>query len=259
MNPLRICLAAALGAGLAVVGCTRKPHSQKDQVSYTIGAQFGKSLKAQNLDLDAKTLAQGIEDGLKGKSLQMSDEEMQGSMMKLSDERQKDMKTEAEANKVKADAFLAKNKGETGIQTTASGLQYKITEPGTGPSPKLDDTVVVNYKGTLIDGTEFDSSYKRNMPAEFPIKGVIPGWTEGLQLLKKGGKATFYVPPELGYGDRPRQQIPSNAVLIFDVELLDVKPTPKAAGGPGGLPMGHPNIHTGKPQPAAKPAPAKKK
>jgi FKBP-type peptidyl-prolyl cis-trans isomerase len=100
----------------------------------------------------------------------------------------------------------------------------------------MDDTVAVNYTGTLIDGTEFDSSRRLGRPAEFPIKGVIPGWTEGLQLMKKGGKAKFFVPPELGYGDRPRQQIPPNAVLIFDVELLDVKaspPPPKPAGGPG--------------------------
>jgi FKBP-type peptidyl-prolyl cis-trans isomerase FklB len=215
----------------AVTGCNKKPKTNKEQVSYTIGAQFGKSLKSQNLDLDTKQLAAGIVDGYKGDKSKLTDEEMQAAMMKLSEDRQKEIKDESDKNKAKADEFLAKNKDAEGIKTTASGLQYKIIAPGTGASPKGDDVVVVNYKGTLIDGTEFDSSYKRNMPAEFPLKGVIPGWTEGLQLMKKGGKAMFFVPPSLGYGDRPRQQIPGNAVLIFEVELLDIKP-----GTPAGAP-----------------------
>ncbi len=209
--------------------CDGKPKSHKEQVSYTIGAQFGKSLRSQKLDLETKALAKGIVDGYKSDKLKLNEEEMQAAMMKLSEDRQKEVKDEADANKVKADEFLAKNKSVEGVKTTASGLQYKILAEGKGPSPKGDDVVVVNYKGTLIDGTEFDSSYKRNMPAEFPLKGVIPGWTEGLQLLKKGGKAQLFVPPNLAYGDRPRQQIPGNSVLIFDVELVDIKP---AAGAP---------------------------
>lgn len=215
---------------MTFLGCTRKPKSLKDQVSYTIGAQFGKSLKSQNLDLDAKVVGNGIADGLKDDKYLLSEEEMQTAMMKISEQRQQEMKAEAAKNKTVADAFLEKNKSAEGVKVTASGLQYKITDEGKGRSPKADDTVIVNYKGTLIDGKEFDSSYKRNMPAEFPLKGVIPGWTEGLQLLKKGGKATFFVPPELGYGDRPRQNIPSNSVLIFEVELLDVKATPSGIG-----------------------------
>ena len=238
-----------LAIALVFGGCTRKPKSLKDQVSYTIGAQFGKSLKSQDLDLDAKQVGNGIADGLKNEKFLLSDDEMQAAMMKLTEERQKGMKVQAEKNKIESDAFLAKNKTEEGIKVTASGLQYKMLEGGKGASPKGDEIVVVNYKGTLIDGKEFDSSFKRNMPAEFPIKGVIPGWTEGLQLMKKGGKATFYVPPELGYGDRPRQNIPSNATLIFEVELLDIKPPPKpGTTGPGS-----------KPNAAAKPAPAAKK
>lgn len=211
------------------VSCNRKPKSNKDQVSYTIGAQFGKSLKSQNLDLDTSALGRGIVDGYNGGAkVLLSEEEMQAAMMKLSEDRQKEQKAESEANKSKAEEFLSNNRVAEGVKVTTSGLQYKITSPGTGPAPKGDDIVVVHYKGTLIDGTEFDSSYKRNMPAEFPLKGVIPGWTEGLQLLKKGGKAIFWIPPELGYGDRPRQQIPGNAVLIFDVELVDVKPASPA-------------------------------
>lgn len=224
-------LLVLVAAVFALTACNKKPKSNKEQVSYTIGAQFGKSLKSQNLDLDTKQLASGIVDGYKGEKAKLTDEEMQTAMMKLSEDRQKEIKDESDKNKVKAEEFLAKNKNAEGIQTTASGLQYKIIQQGTGASPKGDDIVVVNYKGTLIDGTEFDSSYKRNMPAEFPLKGVIPGWTEGLQMLKKGGKAMFFVPPALGYGDRPRQQIPGNAVLIFDVELLDIKPAPPTAAG----------------------------
>jgi FKBP-type peptidyl-prolyl cis-trans isomerase len=207
------------------VACNRKPKSSKDQVSYTIGAQFGKSLKSQNLDLDTTALSRGIIDGYKGgEKILLNEEEMQSAMMKLSEDRQKAQTSEAEANKIKADEFLLNNKAVEGVKVTPSGLQYMITDAGSGASPKGDDIVVVHYKGTLTDGTEFDSSYKRNQPAEFPLKGVIPGWTEGLQLLKKGGKAMFWIPPELGYGDRPRQQIPGNAVLIFDVELIDIKP-----------------------------------
>ncbi len=209
------------------VSCNRKPKSNKDQVSYTIGAQFGKSLKSQNLDLDTDALRRGIVDGYKGgEKILLSEEEMQAAMMKLSEDRHKVQTSESEANKVKADEFLLNNKSVDGVKVTESGLQYIITNPGSGASPKGDDVVVVHYKGTLMDGTEFDSSYKRNQPAEFPLKGVIPGWTEGLQMLKKGGKAMFWIPPELGYGDRPRQQIPGNAVLIFDVELIDIKPAP---------------------------------
>src|SRR5690606_16304026 len=144
---------------------------------YTIGTQFGKSLKAQSMDLDLKLIARGIQDGYKGEKMQLTDEEMQAAMMKMNEERQKEMMAEATKNKAKADEFLAKNKTSEGVKTTASGLQYKILEPGNGPSPKADDTVVVHYRGALIEGTEFDSSHRRNAPAEFPLKGVIPGWT----------------------------------------------------------------------------------
>lgn len=225
---MRTRMVQVIGLSLTLVvlqtGCTRRPRGQKDQVSYTIGVQFGRSLKDQHLDLNPSAIAKGIEDGLKNEKILLSDEEMQSAVMRLSQDQRKQQVDEASANKSKAEGFLTKNKSEPGVQTTASGLQYKILEGGAGPAPKPDDVVVVHYKGTLVDGTEFDSSYKRNTPAEFPINGVIPGWAEGLQLLRKGGKGIFYVPPELGYGDRPRQQIPGNAVLIFDVHLIDVKP-----------------------------------
>jgi FKBP-type peptidyl-prolyl cis-trans isomerase len=148
-------------------------------------------------------------------------------MMKLGEERQKEMHATAEKNKKEADEFMEKNKSVEGVKTTASGLQYKIIEEGKGASPKGNDIVVVNYRGKLTDGTEFDSSFKRNQPAEFPLNGVIAGWTEGLQMMKKGGKALFWIPPQLGYGDRARPPIPPNAVLAFEVELLDIKHAPK--------------------------------
>lgn len=212
-----ICAVALLAA------CNRKPTDHKAQVSYSIGASFGRSLKAQSLDLDKSALSKGVQDGFEGKELLLNEQEMQGALAKLSEMRQNEMKDMAEKNKSKAEEFLNKNRDSEGVAVTKSGLQYKTVAEGSGASPKPDDVVVVNYKGTLIDGTEFDSSYKRNQPAEFPIRGVIPGWTEGLQLMKKGGKAVFFVPPELGYGAQARQQIPPNAVLIFDVELLDIK------------------------------------
>lgn len=225
--------AALLAALLLSYG--RGPKSHKDQVSYTIGVQFGRSLRSQNFDLDAKMLARGIDDGLNNRKIKLSDQEMQAAMIKLAEDQQKEMRVEADKNKVKAEAFLANNKSNPAVKVTASGLQYKVVEEGSGPSPTGDEVVVVNYKGTLIDGAEFDSSYKRNQPTEFPVNGVIPGWTEGLKMMKKGGKAIFYVPPELAYGDRPRQNIPANAVLIFEVQLLDVKP-PKVAKPPHSSP-----------------------
>lgn len=215
---------AVILAILFAIGCHPKPKTPVDQVSYAIGMQFGRSLKSQNLELNVKLLNEGIKDALTNERPALSDEEMQAAVAKLGEDRQKTMKVDAEKNKKGSDDFLVKNKTAEGVKVTSSGLQYKVTRAGTGPSPKIDDTVVVNYKGTLLDGTEFDSSFKRGTPAEFPIRGVIPGWTEGLQLMKKGGAATFYVPPELGYGDRARQQIPANAVLTFEVELIDVKP-----------------------------------
>jgi FKBP-type peptidyl-prolyl cis-trans isomerase len=213
----------AFCALVMVAGCNRKPKEHKAQVSYSIGASFGRSLKAQNLELDKSALARGVEDGFVGKDLAMTDPEMQTALSKMSEMRQGEMQELAEKNKTKADEFMAKNAKEDGVKTTPSGLQYKVATEGTGVSPKLDDVVVVHYRGTLLDGSEFDSSLKRNQPAEFPIRGVIPGWTEGLQLMKKGGKAILYVPPELGYGAQTRQQIPPNAVLVFEVELIDVK------------------------------------
>ena len=131
----------------------------------------------------------------------------------------------AESDLEKGEAFLKENAKKEGVKTTASGLQYKVLKEGEGKSPKATDTVKVHYKGTLIDGTEFDSSYKRGEPIEFPLNGVIPGWTEGVQLMKEGAKYQFTIPSKIGYGERgtPGGPIPPNATLIFEVELIQVK------------------------------------
>jgi FKBP-type peptidyl-prolyl cis-trans isomerase len=206
-----------------MMGCSRTPKEEKDKASYAIGLQFGKSLKSQKLDLNTGFLKRGIEDGYEGKKSELSMQETSMAIAKLGEERQKAAKAKAEKNRAAGDAFLAQNKTVVGVKTTDSGLQYKVLREGTGPSPKITDRVVVNYRGTLIDGTEFDSNAKRGTPAEFPVKGVIPGWSEGLRLMKKGGKMAFYIPPSLAYGDRDRATIPGGSTLIFEVELLNIK------------------------------------
>lgn len=226
---------AVLGTAFLATSCQKRISSDKDKLSYTIGTQFARNLKQQNIDVDGAAIGQAISDVMAGKKSAMTDEEMQKAMVKMNEDRQKEMSKEAETNLKKSQEWLEENKKKDGVKTTASGLQYKIIDEGKGPAPKENDTVVVNYKGVeVINNKEFDSSYKRNRPEEFPLKGVIPGWTEGLQLLKKGAKAQLFIPPNLAYGDRPRPGIPANAALVFDVELLDVKPTPKAPGAKPG-------------------------
>lgn len=243
---MKLALGLSIALVVAALGCSRKPKNLKEEVSYSIGAQFGRSLKAQGLDLDTKALSNGIVDGYKGEKLELNEEQMQKVMMKLAENRQADLRVEAEKNLRKANEFLEKNKEETGVKTTATGLQYKVEAEGSGPQPKDTDVVVVNFTGRTADGGEFDSTSKRGRPAEFPIKGVVPGWTEGLLMMKKGAKYTFYVPPNLGYGERPRQKMPPNSVLIFETELVDFKPMP--AGGKGASGPGHP-VQSGKPAP----------
>lgn len=221
MKRLAVCMTALL----FVVGCGKKNlKTDKEKYSYAIGYQFTKNLKTQNVDIDASAFKAAVDEVLKDKKeLSMTEEDMQKAMQKMYEMRQSQMSQEAETNKKKGTEFLEKNKGAEGVKTTETGLQYKVNTEGAGANPKDDDTVVVHYKGTLIDGTEFDSSYKRNQPAEFPVKAVIPGWTEALKKMKKGAKWNLYIPPELAYGDRGRPGIPANSVLVFDVELIDIK------------------------------------
>jgi FKBP-type peptidyl-prolyl cis-trans isomerase FkpA len=197
-----------------------------------------------NLDLINK----GLRDGLAGEKGMMTDEEMQATMQEFQKQVQAQQETKSKAlgekNKADGEAFLAKNKTKPGVKTTASGLQYEVEREGTGPIPKPTDTVSVNYLGTLMDGTKFDSSYDRKEPATFVLNQVIPGWTEGVQLMKVGSKYKFYIPSALGYGDKGAGNvIGPNAPLVFEVELLSIgqpeAPKP-AAAAPDAKPMDKP-------------------
>lgn len=202
--------------------------TQKDKVSYSIGLDFGKNMKRQAIDLNLEQLLRGIKDGVGGATPAMTDAEIQECMTAFQKEMMTKMadkaKVDGEKNMKEGEAFLAANKKKPGVVTLPSGLQYKILKEGTGKSPKATDTVTTHYRGTLISGKEFDSSYKRGEPATFPLNRVIPGWTEALQLMKIGSKWEIYVPSNLGYGENGAgQDIGPNATLIFEVELLGIK------------------------------------
>ncbi len=200
---------------------------QKDKESYSLGYQFGHNLKTQGVDINLDVYTSGIKDALGDKEPQMSREEIRatitGLQQRLQAARQKELKEMAAKNVEEGKKFLAENQKKGGIKTLPSGLQYKIIAEGSGKMPKAEDTVTVNYKGTLIDGTEFDSSYKRSEPATFKVNGVIKGWTEALQLMKEGSKWQLFIPSELGYGERGQGRIPPNSTLIFEVELISIK------------------------------------
>ena len=202
-------------------------NSDPEKNGYSVGYDIGRSLKRQLVGVDTDSMARGLKDGLGGAAPVLPEADMQ---QRFATVRQESAQKILEKNKQEGEAFLAKNKREKGVKTTASGLQYKVITAGKGKQPKPDDTVTVNYRGTLIDGTEFDSSYKRNQPATFPVKGVIPGWTEALPLMKEGSKWMLYIPANLAYGERNAgQMIGPNSTLIFEVELLSIaKPTPPA-------------------------------
>lgn len=196
--------------------------SDTAKISYAIGQQIGKGIKMQNLEVDTKVMASSIQDALDGKESKLSNEEIRSTMMSMRQKMMAAKAKEAALNEEKGKKFLADNKKKEGIVELPSGLQYKIIKAGKGEMPKIDSRVKVHYKGVLIDGTEFDSSYKRNKPAEFMVTGVIKGWTEALQLMKKGAHWKLFIPANLAYGSRPRPKIPGNSTLIFDVELLDI-------------------------------------
>jgi FKBP-type peptidyl-prolyl cis-trans isomerase len=204
---------------------------EKAKESYSVGYQFGQNLKKMQTDLDAEVLSAGMQDALKGEESRLSDEEMRASLTNLREKSmaamQASLKEQAEKNIAEGEKFLAENKTKEGVKTTESGLQYKVIEEGEGSSPGAGDTVTVHYRGTLIDGTEFDSSYERGQPATFPLTGVIPGWTEALQMMKTGAKWELYIPSDLAYGERGAgNRIPPNSTLIFVVELLSVNEEP---------------------------------
>jgi len=228
---LVIIFCIVLAAGTAIGEEKQALMTQKDKLSYAIGIDMGTSLKKNAVDVDPDIVYKGIKDALSGGTRLMTDQEIkdtiQTAQKELMAKQQEKMKALAEKNKKEGEEFLAGNKMKPGVKTLPSGLQYKVITEGNGKMPKATDTVTVNYKGTLIDGTEFDSSYKRNEPATFPVNGVIKGWTEALQLMKEGSKWELFVPANLAYGERGGGPIGPNAVLIFEVELLSIKSTAK--------------------------------
>ena len=214
-------------AGLAFAEL-RELKTDKDKLSYSMGVATGTQMKRQSIEVDANMFAQGLRDAVSGDKLQLTEQEIQEILMKLQQgmaaKQAETNKQLAEKNKKEGEAFLAANKKKEGVKTLPSGLQYKILAEGKGRSPKEADTVTTHYRGTLIDGIEFDSSIKRGQPAVFPVKNVIKGWTEALQLMKEGSKWQLFIPSDLAYGERGAgAQIGPNATLIFEVELLSIK------------------------------------
>jgi FKBP-type peptidyl-prolyl cis-trans isomerase FklB len=206
MKQLSTLFAALLFVSTAAAQDKSPLKDERDKVSYSIGLDIGSTFKKQNMDINPDTLLLGLKHGAAD----------QGAK-----------------NLAAGEKFLEENKAKEGVKTTTSGLQYKVITEGKGESPKPSDNVSVHYRGTLTSGKEFDSSYSRNAPAIFPVNGVIPGWTEGLQLMKPGSKYQFVIPPQLAYGDRGAGgDIGPNETLLFDVELLEVNPTPPPAPQP---------------------------
>lgn len=207
--------------------------TEKEKLSYAIGMNIGQSMKKDSLDIDPAILARAVKDALTGAKPAMTEEQARVTMNVFRAEMMKKQQAEAQkagdANKQAGEKFLAENKTKAGVVTLPSGLQYKIIKEGDGPKPTASDTVVTNYRGTLINGTEFDSSYKRNEPATFPVGQVIKGWTEALQLMPVGSKWQLFIPSNLAYGERsPGGEIGPNSTLVFDIELLSIQETKPA-------------------------------
>lgn len=202
--------------------------TDKEKDSYALGMNIGRGLSKQPVDLDAAAVARGLQDAMSGGKTELTDEEATADLAQLKDQVQK--ATEAKMQELAAEnqkagaAFLAENKTKEGVVTLPSGLQYKVLTQGTGPKPAATDTVVCQYRGTLLDGSEFDSSYKRGQPATFAVGRVIKGWTEALQLMPVGSKWQIFIPADLAYGERGAGNvIPPNATLIFEVELVSIQ------------------------------------
>ena len=229
-------ITAVIGICL-LVGCNEQQTPAKapapivtdvDKASYSIGLNMGKQMSQIKDHLNFDIAKQGINDAYNGVELKLSDAEVKTALTEFQQRMQKvqtdNAKVAGDTNKKAGDDFLAGNKSAKDVVTTASGLQYKVITKGKGDSPKSTDTVVTHYKGTLIDGTVFDSSYKRGQPATFPVTGVIKGWTEALQIMNVGSKWQLFIPSDLAYGPRGAgQSIGPNSVLIFEIELLEIK------------------------------------
>jgi FKBP-type peptidyl-prolyl cis-trans isomerase len=225
---LALALSGALATTAAVQAQTLETEQQK--LSYSLGLILGERIQADIEELDIKAFSQGVEAVFSGKEPALDQQQvaevMQAFQSRKMEEQRAAFAALADENSKKGEAYLAENGAKKGVKTTASGLQYEVLTAGKGKSPKASDTVKVHYRGQLIDGTEFDSSYARNEPVSFPLDGVIPGWTEGLQLMKEGGKGRLVIPSDLAYGPGGMgNAIGPNETLVFEVELLEVNPS----------------------------------
>lgn len=242
--------------------------TDRDKESYAIGMNIAKGLQSQSklFDFDPRILQQGLKDSLAGTKTLLTEDEMKTALTSLQAQvhekqqalqaaMQKEMQEKAEANQKAGEAFLEANKAKDGVQVLPDGLQYKIISEGEGPKPSATDIVVCNYRGTLIDGTEFDSSNKHGQPLTTPVTGVIKGWTEALQLMPVGSNWELYIPSNLAYGPRGAgSAIGPNSTLIFQIELLSIKPKPAAAAPPAPATPSTPSTNATPPSPATPPA-----
>jgi FKBP-type peptidyl-prolyl cis-trans isomerase len=224
---------SAAGAKTGRASAARAPaplslKTQKDKFSYALGMNIGASLHRQGVPIDPSILVRGLRDAFAGGKTVLTEEEertlLTAAQNDMRQKQQEKMQAAGVVNKKEGEEFLAANKTKAGVTTLPSGLQYKILQQGTGPKPTASDTVVCNYRGTLIKGTEFDSSFKRGQPTTFPVGGVIKGWTEALQLMPVGSKWQLFIPPDLAYGDRGAgADIGPGSTLIFEVDLLSIQ------------------------------------
>jgi FKBP-type peptidyl-prolyl cis-trans isomerase FklB len=240
---MRSAIAAIVGMSLCALAWAASDgpsqlKTEREKINYSLGYRIGGDFKRQGVELDPATVVKGIQDAMAGTQPLMMPEEMHATLIDLRKQllarQQAKRKEEMEKTLAEGKQFMAENAKKEGVTTTESGLQYKVLKEGTGKSPSATDRVTVNYRGTRIDGTEFDSSYKRGKPATFQLNRVIKGWTEGLQLMKEGGKAELVIPPDLAYGSHGPL---ANQTLIFDVELISVgsqEGKAKAPAKPGG-------------------------
>lgn len=236
LSVMVLCFLLLVGVATAADKPAPVLKSQKAKDGYAIGYQIGEDFKRHNLTIDPDMLARGARDALTQKKPLMTPEERRTALtdleMRIRTAQQKMLQEQAAKNLAASDKFLAENGAKEGVKTLPSGLQYRVIQEGTGPSPQAADTVTVNYRGSLVDGTEFDSSYRRGQPAELPVEGLIPGWTEALHLMKTGSKWEIFIPPQLGYGERGASPvIPPNSVLVFEVELLSVEAAKEKSEG----------------------------
>ncbi|MGB7065229.1 MAG: FKBP-type peptidyl-prolyl cis-trans isomerase [Syntrophobacteria bacterium] len=220
-------LSAALLMEVCLAGENLDFKDERVRFSYSLGFRIGGDIKRRDIQVKPELLLKGVQDAVAGNKPLMTQREMRSTLATLNKEiaaaQEQEMKARAEQNLAAGKAFLAEKAKEEGVTTLPSGLEFKVIKEGSGRTPESSDTVTVHYRGTLIDGTEFDSSYRRSKPATFRVEGVIPGWTEALQLMKEGARWQLFIPPELAYGDKRTQKIEPNSTLIFELELISIK------------------------------------